>query len=186
MKTTSEEKHNNISSSAVKAKTGKDWKAWFKLLDKEKANKLLNKEIATLLYEKHKLSGWWAQMVAVGYEQAKGLRVQNQKHDGDFSVDISKVIDAPLKELYGWIADDTKRKKWLKGKIEVRKANTDKSIRANFNGGTANLTFMFYAKPANKAQVVITESKLEGAKQVEESRTFWKEAINKLEKQLIS
>jgi hypothetical protein len=60
----------NVGAEAVKAKTGKVWADWFKLLDKAGARKLAHPEIATLLHEKHGLSGWWAQMVTVGYEQA--------------------------------------------------------------------------------------------------------------------
>ena len=53
--------------------------------------------------------------VAVGYEQAKGIRVANQRLDGNFNVDISKVMNVSLSDLYNWMADDTKRKKWLEG-----------------------------------------------------------------------
>ena len=66
-------------------------------------------------------------------------------------------------------------------KIEIRKAVKDKIVRANFNGLTANLSFAFYAKAGEKAQIVITETKLNSAKEVEERRFFWKSAIGKLE-----
>src|SRR5215469_1117257 len=62
------------SDEAVKAKTGKVWAEWFKILDKAGAKKMPHKEIALYLYEKQKLPAWWCQMVAVGYEQERGLR----------------------------------------------------------------------------------------------------------------
>src|ERR1043165_6481191 len=136
-------KYNGIGSEAVKAKTGKGWEDWLKILKREKADKLKHKEIATLLYEKHKLDGWWAQMVTVGFEQAHNLRVKNQRSDGEFSIDVTRVIAAPLSELYALFPEDAGRKKWLKEKFEIRKATKNKGIRANFNGGTANLAILF-------------------------------------------
>lgn len=176
------QKFNSISSSAVKAKTGKGWSDWFKMLDKEKAHRLPHKEIALLLNKKYQVSPWWSQMVAVGYEQAKGLRVANQRTDGNFNVDISKVMNVGLGDLYEWVADDAKRKKWLKEEIEIRKAVKDKIIRANFKGLAANLSFAFYVKGEQKAQVVVTQTKLSSAEEVEETRGFWKAALEKLNK----
>jgi len=69
-----------IGASAVRKATGKDWQQWFTLLDKAGAAKMPHKDIACLLYQKHKLPGWWAQMVTVGYEQARGMR---EKHLSD-------------------------------------------------------------------------------------------------------
>jgi hypothetical protein len=174
-------KYNNIGSETIKAKTGKDWKYWIAALDKEKADKLSHKEITDTLNKKYKVSAWWSQMVAVGYEQAKGIRVKNQRLDGGFNVDISKVIETPLSKLYAAVAQDELRKKWLKEKIEIRKTNKDKSVRANFNDETANLSFMFYEKGKEKSQIVATETKLKTEKQMEERRAFWKNALAKLE-----
>src|SRR4030065_2984276 len=67
-----------IGDEAVQAKTGKNWQGWFAVLDKAHAKKMNHTEIATYLYEKQKLDSWWAQMVAVTYEQTRGLR---QKHE---------------------------------------------------------------------------------------------------------
>jgi hypothetical protein len=63
-----------MSDDAVKERTGKVWAEWFKILDKVDAKKWLHQEIAAYLYEKHKVSEWWSQMVSVGYEHERGLR----------------------------------------------------------------------------------------------------------------
>ena len=44
------------SDEAVKAKTGKVWAEWFKILDKAGAKKWPHKEIAMYLYEKKKVA----------------------------------------------------------------------------------------------------------------------------------
>ena len=53
-----------ISDEAVKAKTGKGWEEWFKILDAR----------VEQLREHHGLSPWWAQTVTIRYERERGLR----------------------------------------------------------------------------------------------------------------
>ncbi|MFN8286951.1 MAG: DUF4287 domain-containing protein [Chitinophagales bacterium] len=174
-------KYGGIGSDAVKNKTGKDWQAWFKILDKEKANQLPHKEIAALLYSKYKLPAWWAQMITVGFEQARGLRVKNQNSSGQFSAGVSKTFSVKATELYRLIADETERQKWLKGKPEIRTATKDKNLRANFSKKTANLEFALFKKAEGKTQLVITETKLKDKQAVEKQKVYWKTALQKLE-----
>ena len=68
-----------VSDEAVHAKTGKTWKEWYRILDAAKAKKMAHKEIAAYLAKEHIKSGWWSQMVAVAYEQARGLREKHQQ-----------------------------------------------------------------------------------------------------------
>ena len=68
-----------MSDEAVKAKTGKNWKEWFAILDRSGANKMGHQEIVKCLNTKHDIGPWWQQMVTVTYEQARGLREKHQK-----------------------------------------------------------------------------------------------------------
>ncbi len=61
-----------IGDEAVRASTGKSWKEWYAALDEAGAAKLSHREIVAWLAEKHGVGGWWRQMVAVSYEQARG------------------------------------------------------------------------------------------------------------------
>jgi hypothetical protein len=63
-----------MSSDAVKARTGKDWKAWFTVLDKFDLTKKGHTASAKFLREKHGLSNWWSQAVVIRYEWERGLR----------------------------------------------------------------------------------------------------------------
>jgi hypothetical protein len=63
-----------ISDAAVQAKTGKTWPEWLALLDRAGARKMNHQEIASYLHDELGCSGWWSQMVTVGYEQARGMR----------------------------------------------------------------------------------------------------------------
>jgi len=87
--------YGGISSAAVKKATGKTWREWLGVLDKAGAAKLPHKDIVQRLQRAHRLADWWGQMVAVGYEQARGLRVKHQKPDG-FEISVAKTIAAPV------------------------------------------------------------------------------------------
>ena len=83
-----------IGDEALKKKTGRDWQEWFSLLDKEGAVKLTHKEIVALVQGQLTLTSWWGQMIAVGYEQERGLRVPHEKPSG-FEISVSKTDQDP-------------------------------------------------------------------------------------------
>src|SRR5919199_6695774 len=87
------ETHAGISSEAVRAKTGKGWAEWFAVLDKAGAAKWPHKQIASFLHEQE-CGDWWSQMVAVGYEQARGLRGKHQA-GGGFPARARKTVAGP-------------------------------------------------------------------------------------------
>jgi hypothetical protein len=69
-----------IGDDAVKAKTGKSWNQWFKILDSFDVQTNGHQLAAKRLSEKHKLGPWWSQAVAIRYEWERGLRtVKNQR-----------------------------------------------------------------------------------------------------------
>jgi hypothetical protein len=101
--------YNSIGSAAVAAKTGKGWHDWFAILDRAKANTWPHKQIASFLYDEQSVPGWWCQMITVGYEQARGLRVKHQKADG-FAASASKTIEAPVEKLFdAWNEEASRR-----------------------------------------------------------------------------
>lgn len=63
-----------MSSKAVKARTGKDWKAWVAILDRFDRKKKGHRLSAKYLRDKHGLDQWWSQAVTIRYEWERGLR----------------------------------------------------------------------------------------------------------------
>ena len=178
-------KNKRSSDAAVKAKTGKVWAEWFAILDKAGAKKMPHKEIATYLHEKQKLPGWWAQMVAVGYEHERGLRQKFQKCDGQFSASGSRTMAAPMAKAFAAWTDDKMRSKWLPdGKLEITTATPGKYVRGKW--GDTRLSVGFYSKGSNKTQVAVDHEKLRNAKDVLKMKSFWFEALNRLESLLVS
>jgi hypothetical protein len=179
-----EQRLGGIGDAAVEKRTGKTWAQWLKLLDKAGAKKLTHAEIAAYLNKKCGLSSWWSQMVTVGYEQARGRRVKYQTATG-FQSSVSKTVAVPLKELYEAWEDSSARAAWLgKERMNIRKATARKSMRITWSDGATSLEVNFYSKSARRSQVVVQHTKLESAKAVEQSKSFWAHALGRLKTQL--
>lgn len=168
-----------ISNDAVMHKTGRGWSQWFSLLDKAGAKKMDHKNIAKQL-DSLGVPGWWCQMIAVTYEQERGLRKKHQMLDG-YSVGVSRTFDVPVGTLYDQWSDSKLRSKWLKEKIVVRKETRNKSMRITWPDETS-VELYFVGKGPGKSQVAVQHSKLASAKQVERFRAKWKAALDRLSK----
>lgn len=173
-----------MSDEAVKAKTGKDWNAWFRTLDKAGAKKLPHSRIAQCLAKEHGVRSWWSQMVTVEYERARGLRETHQTASG-YSVSASKTIGVPIAKLYTATTNAVVRKKWFpKGRFVASSATKNKYVNGAWNG--ARLSVGFYAKGDDKAQIAIQVNKLVSKALVDDERAAWKAALAKLVRVLAS
>src|SRR5437588_3077023 len=99
MKKADAKERERMSDAAVQAKTGKNWPEWFAVLDKAGAAKMTHKQIAAHLLERLGVSSWWSQMVAVGYEQERGLRQKHQTSAG-YQISRSMTVAVPIDRLY--------------------------------------------------------------------------------------
>lgn len=168
-----------MSDEAVESKTGKTWSRWFKHLDAAGAKKMSHQEIAAHLVEKHGVRPWWTQMIAVTYEQARGLREKHEKPSG-FEISVSRTIDAPVGKAFKAWTDEKTRKKWLPANLTIRKAITNKSLRITWEGGMTSLAVAFLPRGDGKSQVVAQHSKIPDAKAAAKMKTFWAKALDRL------
>ena len=169
-----------MSDIAVKAKTGKNWKDWFAVLDKAGARKMNHQEIVKLVSERYDVGPWWQQMVTVSYEQARGLREKYQKPAG-YQISVSRTVNAPVARLYKSFANAKSRSSWLpEDGLVVRTATKDKSMRMTWNDNKTSLEINFYPKAADTSQVVVQHSKLPDAKSSAKMKTYWGKALDRL------
>jgi uncharacterized protein YndB with AHSA1/START domain len=169
-----------MSDAAVEAKTGRNWKEWFALLDKAGARKMSHQEIVKDLSDKYDVGPWWQQMVTVTYEQARGLRDQYQK-PGGYQISVSRTVNAPLAKLYKSFANAKSRSSWLaETGLVVRTATTDKSLRVTWNDNKTSLEINFYPKGPDKSQVVVQHSKLPDAKSSAKMKSYWGKTLDRL------
>lgn len=168
------------SDEAVKASTGKVWADWFKILDKAGAKKMPHKEIAAYLHDKQGVGPWWGQMVAVAYEQDRGLRQKFQKCDGEFSASSSRTMMVPMAMAFAAWTDDKRRAKWLPdGKLEITTATPGKYVRGKW--GDSRLAVGFYAKGPDKTQIAVDHMKLANSRECTKMKSYWFTALNRLE-----
>jgi hypothetical protein len=182
-------KYAGVSDEAVAAKTGRRWDDWFALLDRVGARELPHKDIATLLHEKYGVPDWWCQMVTVGFEQARGLRAVHEKTDG-FSASVSRTLPFSIDLVFEAWSNEQERDGWLgPAKMEVRRETANKSMRITWvekNGTKTNVDVNFYPKGDSKCQVALQHEKLSGVAAVDEMKTFWKGAFERLEQAFAS
>lgn len=173
-----------MSDEAVEAKTGKAWKDWFAILDRAGAKKMTHQEIANYLHTEHSVPPWWTQMVAVTYEQQRGLRDKHQRPDG-YQISVSRTINAPLSKLFKAVSEEKRRLAWLDEKgLVVRKTTVNKTMRVTWPDGKQNLEFNFYLKGDDKSQIVAQHSKIPDARTAAKMKTYWSKALDRLRQSL--
>jgi hypothetical protein len=119
------------SEEALRANTGRGWSEWFALLDDWGATGRSHTEIARWLVEEQKVHGWWAQSIAVTYEQARGMRIPGQGPDGFFTASASKTIAVPALKAFEAFADDALRERWLPGAMLTVTTNPTRDSGSN-------------------------------------------------------
>ena len=169
-----------VGDEAVKAKTGKNWSEWFTLLDKAGAKKMSHQDIVKFLSSKHDVGPWWQQMVTVAYEQASGLRRENQRPNG-YQISVSRTLNASLGASYKAFADEKLRAEWLGEKgLVVRRATPNKTMRLTWKDKATSMEVYFTKKDANKTQVVVQHTKLPDATAATKMKTYWGKKLDRL------
>lgn len=169
-----------MSDAAVKAKTGKTWPEWFATIDDAGGAKMNHQEIVKFLHTKQGLGPWWQQMVTVTYELARGRREKHQKMSG-YEINVSRTIKAPLARLFRSVANEKARFTWLPEEgLTIRNTTSNKTVRLNWTDGKSTLEFSFYAKSADKTQIVVTHRKLSNAQASAKMKAYWGKALDAL------
>ena len=183
-KTAATKKAAGVSDAAVRAKTGKTWAEWFAVLDKAGADQWPHKQIAAHLHDALGCPAWWSQMVAVGYEQERGLRQKHERPDG-YQVSRSKTLAVAASAAFKAWEDKRQRKRWLAdADFTVRKATADKSLRLTWGDGTTTVEVMIYPKGEGKCQVTVQHNKLADAAAGERMKAYWGEQLDRLKEVL--
>jgi len=172
------EKLAGMKDATVKARTGCTWERWVKALDYSGAKTMTHTGIAELVSKKWKVSGWWAQMITVGYERIRGLRDRNQR-DGGYAVSKSRTFACTVDDLSAAFAPAA-RKQWLGGEtVETRKSVPGKVARWKRSDGS-KVEVLFSSKGPGKAVAALQHDALSNKADVERWRTFWTERFGLL------
>lgn len=176
-KTASKTGGGAMSDAAMKAKTGRTWDQWFTLLDKAGAAKMTHGAIAKLVATRHKIPGWWAQAVTVGYERARGMRKVNETLAG-FRTGVSRTLDAGMDAAFGAWDNAKTRAALLKEKVDLSTRNPGKNLRFAWKVGRVEVRFV--VKSPKKTQVTVDHTGLKSESQVGKFKAQWSETMDKL------
>ena len=168
-----------MSDDAVRAKTGKTWRQWVKVLDAIDAHTLPHREIAAHVHATYDLTSWWSQTVTVGYERIRGLRETGQRRDGAYETNKSRTFPVAVAKLHRSFADSRVRARWLGDiAVRVRKSTPPRSVRLTWPDGT-NVEATFTDK-GPKAQVAVQHGKLKSKAEAERLKAWWGERLDAL------
>jgi hypothetical protein len=103
-------------------------------------------DIARMVDEKFNGGDWWSQMVAVGYEQMRGLRVLHQKAGG-FEISRSKTVAVPIGRAFkAWLSPSSRRTWLADPDIEITTSTENKTLRFLWIDGKTRATTYFVTK----------------------------------------
>jgi len=176
-----------ISDDAVCRATGEYWEHWFSILDTFDVRAQGHKAAAEHLHSLG-VGDWWAQMVVVGYEQARGLRKKHERPDG-FQVSAGKAIPARLDAVWAAWHDPVARAEFTRDdSFEVRSATVGRRMRLAKGTGKDHIEITFTERYTKKGlvrtHVVAQHGKLTTAAAAEKMKRFWADSLDRLHKKL--
>lgn len=167
-----------MSDESVKKATGKTWDEWAHALDGRGAAGLPHAAI-TEIVSAYGAGPWWCQMVTVGYEQMRGMRVEHQTPCG-FQVSATKTVPLSAAAAYRLWDDAKRRARWLPSRLTIRKGTPAKSLRITWDSDGTNVDVGFVAKGAAKCQVAVQHDKLPDVAAAERMQAFWRARLDAL------
>lgn len=173
---------------AIERATGLPWDRWVRTLEDGGAADAGHSRIAEIALAA--MGGdvenpeWWAQSVAVAYEQHTGRRVKGQTHDGWFQVSATRTLPGSMDDAFRRWQSAAEDLTEIDGTPIVdgpRTTGTEK--RRHWRIGLADgsrAAVSAEAKGPEKAVLSATHTKLSSSEEVERRRAAWKELLKTL------
>jgi len=173
-----------IADARVVKATGHGLDHWFKVLDAFGGLAKGHTASAAHLLKDYRLPGWWAQMVTVAFERARGKRVANQTCKGDFQVGVSRAIKATVDEVAAAVSEG----RWLMDadpelSAAFPKPARFKNAKLRYRWGASTVQITLSAKKGGST-IVADNMKLAGPREVEKRRKQWRGALESLKAKL--
>jgi hypothetical protein len=173
-----------VSTTAFAEKTRRDWAGWLAFLDGIGARDLTHTEIAERIASTGDASPWWAQSIAVAYEQHIGRRKPGQRNSGEYEVSANRTVQGNRATVFARAAAHLDAARSLGGVAvgaDARASETPKRSywRATLTDGS---TVQLAAEPKSddRTMLNITHMKLESEDDGARWRAFWKEELGRM------
>lgn len=186
---------------SVEKHTGKNWDQWVSILKKAGADFWNYQEIVQFLKTKYKLSMWWLQIVANGFQVHTGVRQVGENSKGLYSVTMARNLNHSLVEVWNKFASQEGIQIWLNpmGNFslnvgaqfeiadgiygELRTMMSRLRVRMKWINEewpkTTYVQFYMHEYKPGKCMIVVSHGDLASAKIKEEMRLFWLDRINR-------
>jgi uncharacterized protein YndB with AHSA1/START domain len=195
------EKIGRVTTASVHKGTKRHWDEWVSILNKAGAKNWTHSEIARYLGKRYKLTTWWQQGVAIGYEIATGLRSEGQNHKGEYACTVTKSFPCGAKQVWKTLLSpegiqaafrpmgdmDIKPKQQFENEGgvygEIRTVKEGSRVRFSWtetDWPKATTVTMNLIARKNKSMFWIQHEGLKSARQKEELRALWRERIEAL------
>lgn len=90
-----------------------------------------------------------------------------------------------MSKIYAAWIDEKQRQRWLgDADMAISTKTENKSLRAAWDGNKSRVSVNFYPKGPEKCQVSVDHMKLSSAKESAKMKSYWFEALNRLQKEL--
>ncbi|RZU62580.1 hypothetical protein [Zhihengliuella halotolerans] len=183
-------KPSNVS--AIEKVTDRSWEAWVALLDDAGARELDHGGIAVIAQRNLDVeggnNGWWAQSVAVAYEQHIGRRLPGQRPDGTFEASVSRTVEGRREDVARAWAEVLLDQLAAHGGVggvalegDARANDTGKRSywRVGLTDGT-RVAVAFEDKGADRVTVTATHERIAAPDHVADWKADWKELLGRL------
>jgi hypothetical protein len=173
------------SDDAVRRATGHGYEHWFRLLDDWGGTERNHTQIASWVATEHKVDGWWAQSITVGYERARGMRAVHQR-PGGFEVSASRTVRVDAETALAAFTEPAIRRRWLPGPA-IRQRPTKAANVARFDWSDPPSRFVVSADPkGDRTTVYVAHEKLPDAAEAERQKAAWRQRLTALKSVLES
>jgi len=173
---------------AIEKATDTSWAEWLEFLEGINAKDSPHKEIAERVYAKLKSTnannesnGWWAQGIAVAYEQYVGRRQPGQRSDGMYGFSVTKTMSGTMDEaMQTWLRFAEGRLEFSDVAIAKSPTTSQTDKRRHWGCGLADGTSVSVdasPKTFDKALLAITHEKLSSQKAADHWKIYWKSVL---------
>ncbi len=199
------EKIGPTTSKSLLKHTGKNWDYWLRTLESAGARAWDHKRIVAFLAQK-KVSLWWRQWIAGGYETHVGKRMVGRDLKGKYSIIITRSFKMPAAQVWKKLSSPEGIAAWLKPmdlpilekgagyEVEggvfgvVRTLNKGKSIRLSWQeldwDKPTIVQAIVYPKAGNTCILCFQHEQLTDGRMKEPLRALWKRALQDFEEVL--
>lgn len=196
------EKVGSVSSESVRQHTKKDWDEWVELLGKRVGGSWSHQEIVALLKKEFRLSVWWQQEVARGYQIAAGIRKPHETLKGTYTTTATKSIEVAPTKIFSFLVSARGVAVWLQsmGPVEIKKGRQfecsssifgefrvvekNKKIRLSWINedwpSKSTVEIHLYPKPQKKCMIVVNHIDLPTMKAKEEMHNHWRRVVDEI------